>query len=114
VLTLAGLSERIEDGRRILQRAGVDETPVPAAATGAAERNLVLNAHELAVLEFEAAGVGDAGAGFLAFAYSPTGTLLAYRPGDSLADGKVTEVRSTDVLLETDDGPTRLLLPALR
>lgn len=114
VLALAGLGERLEDGRRVLQRAGVDEAPVPVAASGASERRLVLNAHELAVVEFEAAGVGDGGAGFLAFAYSPTGTLLAYRPGDPLADGKVTDVRSTDVLLETDDGPLRVLVPALR
>ncbi len=114
VLALAGLGERVEDGRRVLQRAGVDEAPVPVAASGANERRLVLNAHELAVLEFEAAGVGDGGSGFMAFAYSPVGTLLAYKAGDPLADGKVMDVRSTDVLLETDDGPVRVLVPGLR
>jgi hypothetical protein len=48
-----------------------------------------------------------------AFAYAPTGQLYAYRAGDRLADGVVRAVESTDVLLETEEGPLRIPLPAL-
>jgi hypothetical protein len=65
------------------------------------------------VLEFQLAGVASAGESFVAFAYAPTGQLYAYRPGDRLADGVVRAVESTDVLLETEEGPLRLPLPAL-
>ena len=60
-----------------------------------------------------AAGVASAGAEFLAFAYSPTGQLYAYRAGDRLADAQVRAVESTDVLLETEEGPLRIPLPPL-
>lgn len=115
LLASAGLGERVDDeGRRVLERAGSDEAPVPMAATSAAEPRLELSPHELAVVELELAGVGSGGDGFVAFAYSPTGTLLAYRPGDPLADGKVQGAQSTDVLVDTDDGPLRLLVPPLK
>jgi hypothetical protein len=65
------------------------------------------------VLEFQLAGVAAAGDTWLAFAYSPNGQLYAYRAGDRLADAQVRAVESTDVLLETDEGPLRVPLPPL-
>jgi hypothetical protein len=113
LLASAGLGERLEDGRRVLERGANDEPPVPVAAV-ASERRLELSPHELTVGEFEVAGVGTSGQGYLAFAHSPTGKLLAYRAGDVLADGKVREIQSTDVLVDTDEGPLRLLIAPLK
>jgi hypothetical protein len=118
LLASAGLGERVEEGQRILEPAGGasnGDGPVPVAARGDAdEPRLVLGAHQLAVREFEVAGVASAGESWLAFAYSPTGTLHAYKPGDRLSDGSIKDVQSTDVLLETDDGALRVLVPPLK
>ena len=76
--------------------------PSPSRASGP-EPRLALRREELTVLEFQLAGVASAGESFVAFAYSPTGQLYAYRAGDRLADGVVRAVESTDVLLETDE-----------
>lgn len=117
LLASSGLGERFDvaDGRRILERGGgVSDAPIPVAASTSAERRLELGPHEMAVVEFDLAGVGLGAEGGIAFAYSPTGTLLAYRVGDPLADGKVREVQSTDVLVDTDDGPLRVLVPPLK
>jgi hypothetical protein len=111
VLTAVGLVERIEDERRVLDRAtGAGETPVPVASR-AREPRLSLRPEELAVLEFELSGVASDGGRWVAFAYSPTGQLHAYRAGDALADALVRSVQSTDVLLETSEGPLRVALP---
>jgi hypothetical protein len=113
VLDAAGLSERIEEDRRVLQgRSGKLEAPVPVARSGP-EPRLALRREELTVLEFQLAGVASAGDSFVAFAYSPTGQLYTYRAGDRLVDGIVRAVESTDVLLETDEGPLRIPLPPL-
>ncbi len=113
LLAAAGLGERVEDGRRLLSHGEGEEAFVPVAAA-AAERRLELSPHELTVAEFDLAGVGTGGADFVAFAHAPTGRLLAYRAGDPLADGKLRDVQSTDVLLDTDDGPLRLMIAPLR
>jgi hypothetical protein len=115
VLSATELTEKFEEGRRILQRrTGADEPVFPVAATAANQRP-VLRPQDVAVLEFEVAGVATAGDGYRVFAYSPTGVLNAYRPGDRLADGTVTSIDSTDVVLETDNGPLRLpVAPLLR
>ncbi len=113
LLEAAGLTERFEEGRRMLSRTpGSDEVSQPVAGS-AAERRLVLGPQELAVMEFELAGVASAGETWLAFAYSPTGVLGAYKPGDALADGILRSVDSTDAVLETDEGPIRLTVPPL-
>jgi hypothetical protein len=113
VLDAAGLSERLEEGRRVIERrTGTADAPVPVARS-AAEPRLALRGEDLAVLEFELSGVAATGDSFLAFAYSPTGQLNAYRPGDRLADGVVKSVESTDVVLETEEGPLRLAVPPL-
>jgi len=113
VLDAAGLSERIEEERRVLQsRGGTLDAPVPVARADD-EPRLSLRREELSVLEFQLAGVAAAGDSFVAFAYSPTGQLYAYRPGDRLADGQIRSVDSTDVLIETDEGPLRIPLPPL-
>ena len=113
VLDAAGLTERTEEDRRVVERrAGASEAPLPVARAGP-EPRLALRREELTVLEFQLAGVASAGESFVAFAYAPTGQLYAYRPGDRLADGVVRAVESTDVLLETEEGPLRLPLPAL-
>jgi hypothetical protein len=113
LLDSAGLVERVEDERRILAgRTATIDAPVPVVR-GGAEPRLVLRREELTVLEFQLAGVAAAGDTWLAFAYSPNGQLYAYRAGDRLADAQVRAVESTDVLLETDEGPLRVPLPPL-
>jgi len=113
VLDAAGLDERIEDERRIVvRRNGAGETPAPLARSGAAPR-LALHREELTVREFELAGIGSASGRRLAFVYSPGGELFAYAPGDRLFDGIVRSVETSEVVLDTEDGPRRLLLPPL-
>lgn len=113
VLASASLTERTEDERRVLERpGGAGEAAVPVARA-APEPRLVLRREELAVQEFELAGVGSAGGGFLAFAYSPTGQLHAYASGDRLDDGIIRAVDADGVTIETDEGPLRLGVPAL-
>jgi hypothetical protein len=113
VLDAAGLTERTEDDRRVVTRpTGAGEAPVPVARA-APEPRLALRREDLTVLEFQLAGVASSGGAFVAFAYAPTGQLYAYRPGDRLADGVVRAVESTDVLLETEEGPLRIPLPPL-
>jgi len=113
VLDSAGLSEKIEEDRRVLRsRTGTLDAPVPVARADD-EPKLALRREELSVLEFQLAGVAASGEAFVAFAYSPTGQLYAYRPGDRLADGQIRTVDSTDVLIETDEGPLRIPLPPL-
>jgi hypothetical protein len=113
VLDAAGLTERTEEDRRIVERpTGAGEVPVPVARSGP-EPRLALRREELTVMEFQLAGVAAAGETFVAFAYAPTGQLYAYRAGDRLADGVVRAVESTDVLLDTEEGPLRVALPPL-
>jgi hypothetical protein len=113
VLEAAGLTERIEGDRRVVaRRSGPGEAPAPVARAGP-EPRLVVGPGETTVNEFQLAGVAAAGESFVAFAYAPTGQLCAYRPGDRLADGVVRAVESTDVLLDTEEGPLRIALPPL-
>ena len=113
ILDTVGLSERTEEDRRVVERrTGGGEAPVPLAR-GGPEPRLTLRREELTVLEFQLAGVAAAGESFVAFAHAPTGQLYAYRPGDRLADGIVRAIETTDVLLETEEGPLRLPLPPL-
>ena len=111
VLDAVGLTEHTEEDRRVVERrGGGGEAPVPVARAGP-EPRLALRREELTVLEFQLAGVAAAGESFVAFAHAPTGQLYAYRPGDRLADGIVRAIETTDVLLETEEGPLRLPLP---
>jgi hypothetical protein len=113
VLDAVGLLERAEEDRRVVERrTDGGELPVPVARANP-EPRLSLRREELTVLEFQLAGVASAGESFVAFAYAPTGQLYAYRAGDRLADGVVRAVESTDVLLETEEGPLRIALPPL-
>jgi len=113
ILESAGLTERLEEDRRILWRpGGAGETPLPVAAESTPPR-LVLRAPDLSLLEFEPAGIATGGAGFFVFAYAPGGTLLTYRAGERLANAVVKGVESTDVLLDTDDGDLRIEIPPL-
>jgi hypothetical protein len=115
VLDAVGLTERMEEGRRILSRRVGSEEPVFPVAGTPPERRLVLRPKDLAVLEFELAGVASAGEAWTAYAYSPTGALNAYRAGDALADGILKSVDSTDIVIETDEGPLRLpIVPLLK
>ena len=115
LLQQAGLKERNEEGRRLLERGQAsDESLVPVAAAASAERRLALKPQELSVLEFELAGLSARDDDWTAYAYTPTGTLNAYRPGDRLADGVVRAVASTDALLDTDEGPLRVPIAPAR
>jgi len=67
----------------------------------------------MTVQEFELAGLVATGGRWTALVYSPAGALYAYRTGDRLADGSVTAIESTDVLLQTEEGPLRIVLPLL-
>ena len=113
VLDAVGLVERIEEDRRVLERAtGSGQPPVPVAWS-APEQRLTLRPEELAVLEFELAGVASSGGRWVVFAYSPTGQLQAFRPGERLGDAVIEAIQSTDVVLETSEGRLRLALPPL-
>jgi hypothetical protein len=113
VLEAAGLTERFEEGRRMLERKPGAEEALQPVAGSPPEQRLVLGAQDLAVLEFELAGVAASGESWLAVAYSPTGVLNAYRPGDRLADGSLKSVSSTDATLDSDEGTILLTVPPL-
>jgi hypothetical protein len=113
VLDSVGLSERIEEDRRILERRTGSGEPASPVASSDQEPRLALRREELTVHEFELAGVGAAGDKYLVFAYSPTGQLYAYAPGDRLSDAVVRSVDSSDVVLDTEEGPLRLSVAPL-
>jgi hypothetical protein len=83
----------------------------PAAPAAPPERRLLVRADELSLSEFQLAGLASGKDGWIAFAYAPTGVLNAYRPGDRLADGTTAEIQSTDVMITTEEGGVRILLP---
>jgi hypothetical protein len=113
VLESAALAEQVEEDQRILARkTGASEPPAPIARSGP-EPRLVLRRDDLSVAEFELAGTGSAGQGFVAFAYSPTGQLNTYAPGDKLADGIVRSVDADQAVLETEEGLLRVALAPL-
>lgn len=114
VLESAGLTERFEEGRRILeQRPGSDETVAPVAGAPPDPR-LALRPQDLALLEFDLAGVAGTGDQWVALAYSPSGALNVYATGARLSDALVRSVDSTDAVLDTDDGPVRFVLAPMR
>jgi hypothetical protein len=113
LLDSAGLVEHTEDERLILERhPGSGETLAPVAGM-APDPKLVFRPSDLSFSEFELAGLVSDGDRWTAFSYAPSGALNAYRNGDRLADGVVRSVESTDVLLDTEDGPLRLSLTPL-
>jgi hypothetical protein len=113
ILGAAGLTERVEEDHRFLERRpGNDDTLVPVARA-VPDPQLVLRAQDLTVQEFDLAGLAAASDTWTAFAYTPTGALHAYRTNDRLADAILRDVQSTDILLETDEGPLRLGLSPL-
>jgi hypothetical protein len=113
LLAALGLGERWEEGRRIVERPGGGGESLEPIAGDPPDPRLQLRPADLALSEFQPAGLATAGNGWIAFAYAPSGTLYAYRTGDRLADAVVKAVESTDVLLETDEGELRLPVPAL-
>ncbi len=113
VLHGAGLAERVEGERRLVLRSAEGAAPPDVAPVTAivAERRLAVRPQELAAEEFQLAGLAQADGRWVAFVYSPTGDLYAYRAGDRLADAAVNAIESTDVLLQTEEGPLRVPLP---
>jgi hypothetical protein len=110
VLKASGLSEAQEEGRRVLSRiTGADEAALPVAGE-APDRRLAVRPQDVAVSEFQLAGLASDGSRWIALAYAPTGALNVYRAGDRLADGSLRSAESTDVVLDTEDGPVRLPL----
>ncbi len=111
VLDAAGLRERTEEGRRILERAtGSAEPATPIAPSTDAPR-LAARREDLTLNEFEIAGIASLGEKRLALAYSPTGQLYSFAPGDRLFDAVVRAVEPGEVLLDTEEGPLHLTLP---
>jgi len=112
VLEAAGLSERAEEGRRIVSRAQDTAGPTTPLAS-APRRRLTLGPSEIGAGEFALAGLASVRDEWVAFAYSPVGALYEYRAGARLADGAVRSVQSTDVLLSTEEGDVRVFLPEM-
>jgi hypothetical protein len=113
VLDTAGLTERTEEGLRVLARPiGTAEAPVPVSRD-VTDPRLTLRPEDLTLLEFEVAGLAATGDTFVAFAYTPAGRLYAYRAGDRLADAAIRSVSSTDLTLDTEEGPVTLALDAM-
>ena len=110
----AGLKERFEDGRRLLERSAGSADELLPVAGDPPDPRLLLQPRDLALLEFSLTGVATAGDRWTAFTYAPGGALYAFHGGDRLADATLKDVESTDVLLETDEGDLRLSLPPLR
>jgi hypothetical protein len=113
VLQAAGLEERVVEEGRLLERPGGNAETLAPLAGASVSRRLVMRPQELAVEEFVLAGIALSAEKRIALAYSPTGALYAFGPGDRLANGVVEAVESTDVLLNTEEGPLRLVLPDL-
>ncbi len=113
VLEAAGLTERVEEDRRILEKPGGSGDSLVPVAGAPPDAQLVLRAQDMTVQEFDLAGLATAGNGWVAYAYSSTGALHTYRAGDPLWDGTLKDVESTDVGLETEEGPLRVGLGAL-
>jgi hypothetical protein len=111
LLDAASLVERVEEGRRVLRRPAGLEDPVFPVAGEPPDRRLALRPEDVALLDFDFAGVATDGSGYVAFAYAPTGRLQAYRPGAKLADATVRSISSTDVELDAEEGRLRLALP---
>jgi hypothetical protein len=114
VLEAAALTETTADDHRVVRPAGSTEgTPAPVT-TGPVFRRLLLQPAALTTVELSLAGVALLPEGWTALAYSPSGALFRYKRGDRIADAAIAEVQSTDVLLETEEGPYRLVLPDVR
>jgi hypothetical protein len=113
VLESAGLTEKMEEDRRVVRAAGDAGTPSPVT-TGPPERRLMVEPAGLATLELHLSGLALAPQGWVALAYSPAGALFRYKRGDRLADATVGAVESTDVQIETDEGALRVALPDAR
>jgi hypothetical protein len=113
VLDAASLTERTEEGQRILEaKTGASDPPAPVARSDH-EPRLALGPDDLTVRELELAGLASVGDAFVAFAYSPTGELFSYRAGDRLFDAVVKSVDANEVLLDTEEGSLRLALPPM-
>jgi hypothetical protein len=114
VLEAAGLAERALEGRRIVERAqAAAEGTAAAPIVSTARRRLALGAGDVSVSEFTLAGLAAVNDEWVAFSYSPLGALHAYRSGARLADGTVRTLQSTDVLLATEEGDLRVVLPTI-
>jgi hypothetical protein len=113
LLGAAGLKERLEEGRRIVERPGGNGEELTPVSGDPVDARLQLRPQDLAVYEFQPAGVATNGDGWVAFAYAPSGALYSFRAGDRLADARVKGVESTDVLLETDEGDVRFAIQPL-
>jgi hypothetical protein len=108
ILASVGLSERLEDGQRILERAVGSTEPAVPVAGDPPERRLLVRPQDLSVVELQLAGLASSGSGWIAFAYSPRGDLHSYSAGTRLDDAVVKAVYSTDIVLDTGDGEVRL------
>ena len=113
VLAAAGLTERIEEDRRVLRKPGSTEESLAPVAGAPPDPQLVLRAQDLTIQELELAGLASAGNDWVAYAYSPMGALQTYAAGTRLWDGTVKEMQSTDVTLETEEGLLSLSLGSL-
>jgi hypothetical protein len=112
LLEASRLTEKTENGRRLLERnPGSNEALLPVASSPPPTRRLVLEPQEMSVHEIEPVALVTSGADWRVYCYGPTGTLKSYRAGDRLADGGVRSVESTDIVLVTDEGPIRIVLP---
>jgi Pilus assembly protein, PilO len=117
VLEAAGLLEvQGDDGVRAVQRidtaAGAGEALLPIDPAPPLRR-LTLRPADLTPDDFDLAAIGGDSGAWRAFAYSPAGTLHPYRSGEALADGSVRAIEATSALLEGEDGPIWVRIPAM-
>jgi hypothetical protein len=111
VLQAAGLSESVEEEERVVTPSPRSDAGQLAPIVGDPQELLTLQPNELSVEEFELSGLASAGAEWVALAYSPAGVLYVYRAGDRLANATIRTVQSTDVVLDTEEGPLQIVLP---
>jgi hypothetical protein len=113
ILSASGLVERMDEGHRILERHPGSGEEVAPVAGSPPDPKLVFHARDLSLLEFGLSALVADGETWISFSYAPSGVLNGYKTGDHLADGSVRSVQSTDVLLDTEDGPVRLSIAPL-
>jgi hypothetical protein len=110
VLRAAGLPERREDDKRVVAAAEAEAGRL-LPVTASRQHRLVLAREDLAVHEFELAGLAGSPEGVVALVYSPGGLLHPYRAGDRIREASLAEVGWADAVLNTDEGALRVRLP---
>lgn len=106
------LDETREENARVLRLHENAGEVGPIAATAGAR--IIFRARDLTVEEMALAGIGKSAGELVAFVYAPLGEIVALRLGDTLADGVISGLDASGVLIDTAEGPVRISLTTLR